>query len=83
MHSSTGGLRFMEPRSLVINYSPPNATITRTSTGAWIVRGGGPRRRYSTKALARREQGRREPAWNRPLTDRELVHRRGRKGGEA
>lgn len=77
---STGGMKIFEPRGLTLGYSPPTATIARTRTGAWIVRGGGPRRRYRTRALARREQERREPAWCRPMTDRDLSGRRRRIG---
>ena len=60
MHSRTGGVVIHQPHSLLIGYTPPTAEVSRTATGAWVVRGAGPRRRYRTKKLAYREQARRE-----------------------
>ena len=60
MHSSSGGFKVPQPYNIVIGYTPPTAEVSRTATGAWIVRGAGPRRRFRTKRLAYREQGRRE-----------------------
>lgn len=62
MHSRSGGIIVHEPYKFLVDYKTPVSRVTRTKTGAWIVRGGGPRRRYRTKLLAFREQARRERA---------------------
>lgn len=48
------GARSQDLFSVTHTTSTPRAKATRSSTGAWLVQGGGRRCRYRTKALARR-----------------------------